>query len=228
MMLRTTALLLIVLATTLSSADAAEDPPSEASTNAQAEGEKVPLAGDCPYDRKGAGHDEYRTAAMIYNSEGKPFAAEACFKKAFVEAFPTLAALSEFSFRRNDKRAALAYSEILTQMDPTGDTQLVYAIRLMQAGEHERALPVLQRLAEANPDMAQIWHKLGIALIRTKGAEAATPALKRAAELDPENFASELEDLESLMAQATEKAAGSADSDRGDDLTVRDVGERDL
>ena len=164
---------------------------------------------------------------MIYNSEGKRRRRGLLQESLRGGSSPRRSlALSEFRLRRNAKRAALACSEILTQMDPTGDTQLVYAIRLMLAGEHERALPV--RRGSVPEASARTWLKSGTS------SELLSPAA-RGSHASARHGRPSSTPRTLLGGGGPRVPAGPGDGkgrglrpDRGDDLTVRDVGERDL
>ena len=63
------------------------------------------------------------------------------------------------------------------------------ALVLMEAGEYQAALPVLQHFIDSNPELAGPYINLGIVYQHTGQGEAAMAALRRAVELNPANAA---------------------------------------
>jgi len=65
--------------------------------------------------------------------------------------------------------------------------QLRQVLSAMQTGDEAQAMPLLQGLVEAYPDLLSPWLNLGILRLRTGQLESADAALQQALRLDPEN-----------------------------------------
>lgn len=68
-----------------------------------------------------------------------------------------------------------------------------HALGLMKSGQYQQAIPVLEKLTEARPDLAGPWANLGIARARIGRTDEAIAALEKAVAAEPAAAAAQTE-----------------------------------
>lgn len=105
-----------------------------------------------------------------------------------------------------DPRAYYA-ATIENDADATPAQRYGQALALMMAGEPAKALPILQRLRDADPTILQYHTALGEAQLQAGQKEASLKTLKQARELFPRNVAVTMRYAEALMQTGDAKRA---------------------
>jgi predicted Zn-dependent protease len=93
------------------------------------------------------------------------------------------------------------YYEAVIGNEPDATTAQVYGrgLALMMAGQPAKAVPIFQRLRDADPSITQYHTALGQAQLLANQGDASLATLKRARELFPRNVAVTVRYAESLM-----------------------------
>jgi predicted Zn-dependent protease len=101
------------------------------------------------------------------------------------------------------------YYAAIIQNEPDATPAQVYgqALALMMSGQPSKAVPILERLRQANPSVMQYHTALGQAQLLADQGEASLASLKRARELFPRNVAVTVRYAESLMRLGDAKRA---------------------
>ncbi|HEX7116870.1 MAG TPA: M48 family metalloprotease [Steroidobacter sp.] len=105
-----------------------------------------------------------------------------------------------------DPRAYYA-ATITNDADATPAQRYGQALALMMAGEPAKALPILQRLREADPTILQYHTALGQAQLQAGQKQASLKTLEQARELFPRNVAVTMRYAEALMQTGNAKRA---------------------
>lgn len=105
------------------------------------------------------------------------------------------------------------------------DAKLFHAKKLLQNGESQEAMRLLEFIATNNPTLGDVHYLLGVAQFGSGKNDAARASIQKAIELDPENedFKTELENLDKAIkgelpeqveaaARAAAEAAAAADT----------------
>jgi beta-barrel assembly-enhancing protease len=101
------------------------------------------------------------------------------------------------------------YYEAIIGNEPDATTAQVYGrgLALMMAGQPAKAVPIFQRLRDADPSITQYHTALGQAQLLSNQGDASLATLKRARELFPRNVAVTIRYAESLMRLGDAKRA---------------------
>ncbi len=87
------------------------------------------------------------------------------------------------------RKEARADAEYALELEPTKSAVLGYAgCALADLGDTERALPLLERAIEENPNNAQAWAALGAARVLRRQYEPAVEALRRGLRISPTDY----------------------------------------
>lgn len=102
-----------------------------------------------------------------------------------------MALASQWGLLRGDdlREEARADAENALELEPTKSAVLGYAgCALADLGDTERALPLLERAIEDNPNNAQAWAALGAAQLLRRQYEPAVEALRRGLRISPTDY----------------------------------------
>ena len=108
---------------------------------------------------------------------------------------------------------------IIDTMVNNADAKLFHAKKLLQNGESQAAMELLEFIAANNPDLADVQYLLGVAQFGSGKNDEARASIQKAMELDPENedYKTELENLDKAIkgelpeqVEAAAKAAAEA------------------
>jgi len=102
-----------------------------------------------------------------------------------------MALASQWGLLRGDalREEARADAETALELEPTKSEVLGYAgCALADLGDTERALPLLERAIEENPNNAQAWAALGAAQLLRRQYEPAVESLRRGLRISPTDY----------------------------------------
>jgi len=103
----------------------------------------------------------------------------------------------------------LEYYNAVIQNEPDASSAQIYGrgLALMMAGQAQKAVPVFQRLRDADPTVLQYHTALGQAQLQSGQGKASLATLQRASELFPRNVAVTVRRAEALMQLGDSKKA---------------------
>jgi len=155
----------------------------------------------CPI--RGGGFDDRYAVAQVLILQKNLAQAEACLLEAIASTLGALSLMSDIAATQRLPLRAAAFSSVLTQLNPSdGETVYLHAQRLGQAGAWNESIPLLDRLATANPSNANIQNSLGAAHFQAFDYDAAVVAFAAAHDLVPDNvdFAANLKKASAVKA----------------------------